>query len=33
MSRMFFLSPRVNKDIINKYGKKQVQILLEHHDH
>ena len=33
MSRMFFLIPRVNKDVINKDNNEQVQILLEHSVH
>ena len=31
MSRMFFLIPRVNKDIINKDNNEQVQVLFEHY--
>ena len=30
---MFFLIPRVNKDIINKDDNEQVQVLFEHYVH
>ena len=33
MTRMFFLIPSVDEDIINEDAKKQVKVLFEHYVH